>query len=81
MARQKMTEEQKAARRMAKSQAFEVVNKGLKHLSFQELETVIIYANRHMKEQIGKEELRLIKEKESIEQKLQDLKKLEAKEY
>jgi hypothetical protein len=81
MARQKMSEEEKAARRMAKTQAFEVVNKSLKHLSYQELEAVIAFANRYKKEQIGKEELRLIKEKEQIEQKLLELKKLDEREF
>ncbi|MDR0994715.1 MAG: hypothetical protein LBL81_00305 [Tannerella sp.] len=75
-----MTEEEKAARRMAKEQAFEQVSKYLKHLSYQELDEVITLSTRYKKEQLGKEELRLIKEKEQIEQQLEKLKQLDAKE-
>ncbi|MDR1938619.1 MAG: hypothetical protein LBQ73_09025 [Tannerellaceae bacterium] len=79
MARQKLTEEEKIARRLSKAQAFDTVTKHLKHLSFLELEEVIALALRYKKEQLGREELRLIEEKEKIEQKLQKLKELDAK--
>lgn len=77
MARHKMTEEEKIARRMAKEQAFETVERHLKHLNFGELDEVISQAHRYKKEQLGKEELRLIKEKEVIEMQLQRLKDLD----
>jgi hypothetical protein len=79
MARHKLTEEEKAARRLSKEQAFDTVAKHLKHLSFAELEEVIALSLRYKREKIGKEELRLIKEKEVIEQQLQKLKELDAK--
>ncbi|MDR1919844.1 MAG: hypothetical protein LBQ65_09400 [Tannerellaceae bacterium] len=79
MARQKLTEEEKLARRLSKAQAFDTVTRHLKHLSFPELEDVIALAHRYKKEQLGKEELKLIKEKEEIEQKLIKLKELDAK--
>jgi aminoglycoside N3'-acetyltransferase len=79
MARHKMTEEEKMARRLSKDQAFDVVAKHLKHLSFAELEEVVALSLRYKKEKLGKEELRLIKEKEIIEQQLQKLKELDAK--
>jgi hypothetical protein len=79
MARHKLTEEEKLAKRMSKAQAFDIVAKHLKHLSFRELEDVVALALRYKKEQLGKEELRLIKEKEVIDQKLQKLKELDAK--
>ncbi|MDR2475277.1 MAG: hypothetical protein LBD45_05415 [Bacteroidales bacterium] len=77
MARRKMTEEEKVDRRIAKQQAFEVVEKHLKYLTYAELDDIIAIAQRNKKEQLGKEELRLIKEKESIEQQLQKLKELD----
>jgi hypothetical protein len=79
MARHKMTEEEKATRRLSKGQAFDVVVKHLKHLSFAELEEIVALSLRYKKEKLGKEELRLIKEKEIIEQQLQKLKELDAK--
>lgn len=77
MARKKMTEEEKATRKAIKEQGLELVTKGLKYLSFSELEEVIALALRYKKEKLGKEELRLIKEKESIEIQLQKLKGLD----
>jgi aminoglycoside N3'-acetyltransferase len=77
MARHKMTEEEKIARRLAKQQAFDTVEKHLKHLTFAELDEVIALAQRYKKEQLGREELRLIKEKEVIELQLQKLKDLD----
>jgi aminoglycoside N3'-acetyltransferase len=74
-----MTEEEKIAKRLTKEQAFDVVAKHLKHLSFAELEEVIALSLRYKKEKLGKEELRLIKEKEIIEQQLQKLKELDTK--
>ncbi|MDR0429333.1 MAG: hypothetical protein LBH58_02500 [Tannerellaceae bacterium] len=78
MARKRMTEEEKAARKAVKEQGFELVSKGLKYLSFLELEEVIALALRYKKEKLGKEELRLIKEKEDIELKLKKLKDLDS---
>ncbi|MDR2495740.1 MAG: hypothetical protein LBD21_01255 [Tannerellaceae bacterium] len=77
MARRKMTEEEKVERRLAKQQAFEVAEKHLKYLTYAELDDIIAIAQRYKKEQLGREELRLIKEKESIEQQLQKLKELD----
>jgi hypothetical protein len=79
MARHKLTEEEKIAKRLAKKQAFDVVAKHLKHLSYAELEEVVALSLRYKKEKLGKEELRLIKEKEVIEVQLQKLKELDAK--
>jgi aminoglycoside N3'-acetyltransferase len=79
MARRKLTEEEKAERRMSKDQAFDTVSKHLKHLTFAELEEVVSLSLRFKKEKIGQEELRLIKQKEVIEQQLQKLKELDAK--
>jgi hypothetical protein len=78
MARHKLTEEEKNARRLSKAQAFETVAKNLKHLSYPELEEVVALTLRYKKKQLGDEELRLIKAKEQIEQKLQQLKELDA---
>lgn len=79
MARRKLTEEEKIAKRLSKEQAFDIVEQHLKHLSFVELEEVVALSLRYKKEKLGKEELRLIKEKEIIEQQLQKLKELDAK--
>ncbi|MDH6306913.1 hypothetical protein M2459_003460 [Parabacteroides sp. PF5-5] len=62
-----------------KETAYKEVKNHLKYLSFSELEDVIAYALRYKKEKLGNEELRLIKEKEEIEQKLQELKTLDNK--
>ncbi|GHT29604.1 hypothetical protein AGMMS49574_06820 [Bacteroidia bacterium] len=78
MARHKLSEEEKIARRAAKKQAYDIVAKHLKHLTFAELEDVIALSYRCKKEKLGKEELRLIKEKEEIEQQLLKLKELDA---
>ncbi|MDH6305835.1 hypothetical protein M2459_003046 [Parabacteroides sp. PF5-5] len=80
MARKKMTEEEKALKRAQREQAYELVTKGLKYLTFPELEEVIELAMRYKKEKLGKEELRLIKEKEKIELQLKELKKLDSAE-
>jgi hypothetical protein len=74
-----MTEEEKIAKRLSKEQAFDVVAKHLKHLSFAELEEIVALSLRYKKEKLGKEELRLIKEKEIIEQQLLKLKELDSK--
>jgi hypothetical protein len=79
MARHKLTEEEKVAKRLSKEQALDIVAKHLKHLSFAELEEVVALSLRYKKEKLGKEELRLIKEKEIIEQQLQKLKELDAR--
>jgi len=80
MARKKMTEEEKATKRAVKEQAFELVSKGLKYLSYSELDEVIALSMRYKKDRLGKEELRLIKEKERIEQQLMKLKDIDNKE-
>jgi hypothetical protein len=77
MARRKMTEEEKVERRLAKQQAFDVVDKHLKYLTYAELDEIVAIAQRYKKEQLGREELRLLKEKEAIEQQLQRLKDLD----
>ncbi|OAV75180.1 hypothetical protein Barb7_01222 [Bacteroidales bacterium Barb7] len=77
----KMSEEAKFAMR-AKREAlkdgrdsgFSVVISSLKQLNFEELDKVIALAARLKKEKLGEEELRLIKEKEDIELRLQRLK-------
>jgi hypothetical protein len=79
MARRRLTEEEKIAKRLSKEQAFDTVAQHLKHLSFAELEEVVALSLRYKKEKLGKEELRLIKEKEIIEQQLQKLKELDAR--
>lgn len=77
MARRKMTEEEKAARKTARENAFSFVASNLKYLSFAELDEVVALANRFKKDKMGKEELRLIKEKEKIEQQIQKLKEVD----
>jgi hypothetical protein len=77
MARKKMTEEEKETRKAAKEQAYNLVAAGLKYLTFSELDEVIGLAMKHKKERLGKEELRLIKEKEKIEQQIAKLKELD----
>lgn len=67
MARKKMTEEEKIAKRAAKENAFKFISSSLKYLSFAELEEVIALSYRAKKDKMGKEELRLIKEKEKID--------------
>ena len=80
MARKKMTEEEKAAKKVLKEQAFDVVAKGLKFLSYSELDEVIALAMHFKKDKLGKEELRLIKEKEKIELQLKKLKDIDTAE-
>lgn len=82
----KMSDEAKAAMRakreankFGKESAFNSVASNLKFLSFEELENAIGLALRYKKEKMGEEELRLIKEKEEIELKLQRLKEIESK--
>lgn len=77
MARKKMTEEEKVAKKAVRENAFKVIASSLKYLSFAELEEVIALAYRAKKEKMGKEELRLIKEKEKIDQQLMKLKDLD----
>jgi hypothetical protein len=59
--------------------AFNDVKLALKYLSFRELEETIALAQRFKKEHLGAEELRLIKQKEEIEQRLIELKNLDRK--
>jgi hypothetical protein len=80
MARKKMSEEEKLAKRAMKEQGFDVLAKGLKYLSYSELDEVIALSMRLKKEKLGKEELRLIKEKERIELELKKLKEIDAEE-
>jgi hypothetical protein len=80
MARKKMTEAEKLAKRAMKEQGFDVLAKGLKYLTYSELDGIIALAMRYKKEKLGKEELRLIKEKERIEQELKKLKDIDAAE-
>ncbi|MDR1203590.1 MAG: hypothetical protein LBL58_18435 [Tannerellaceae bacterium] len=80
MARKKMTEEEKVAKRAVKEQAFDILSKGLKYLTYSELDEVIALAMRYKKDKLGKEEIRLIKEKEKIEQQLKKLKDIETSE-
>lgn len=82
----KMSDEAKAAMRakreankLGKESAFNVVASNLKLLSYEELENTIGLALRYKKEKLGEEELRLIKEKEEIEQRLQELKETDRK--
>jgi len=77
----KMTDEAKAAMRakreankLGRESAFNLVATNLKLLNFEELENSIALALRYKKEKMGEEELRLIKEKEEIELRLQKLK-------
>jgi len=77
----KMTDEAKAAmrakreaNRLGRESAFNLVATNLKLLNYEELDNSIALALRYKKEKMGEEELRLIKEKEEIEQKLQKLK-------
>ncbi|GAB6394493.1 MAG: hypothetical protein MdMp024_0805 [Bacteroidales bacterium] len=78
MGRPRMTEAERGQKRAEKRQAFSVVTNHLKYLSYPELEDVISLSQRFKREKLGKEELRLIKEKEMIDQRLQKLKELEA---
>jgi hypothetical protein len=80
MARKRMTEEEKLAKRAMREQGFDVLSKGLKYLSYPELDEVIALAMRLKKEKLGKEELRLLKEKEKIELELKKLKEIDAAE-
>lgn len=82
----KMTDEAKAAMRAkraanktGKESAFNTVALNLKLLSFEDLENTIGLALRYKKEKMGEEELRLIKEREEIELKLQKLKETDKK--
>lgn len=82
----KMTEEAKAAMRakrrankLGRESAFNLVATNLKLLDFEELDNAIALALRYKKEKMGEEELRLIKEKEAIELKLNKLKEVDHK--
>ncbi|MDH6343951.1 hypothetical protein M2480_002690 [Parabacteroides sp. PFB2-12] len=63
----------------AKQEPIRLVKRYLKHLSFDELETVIGWAERYRKEKLGNEELQLIKQKEQLELKLRELKGIDEK--
>jgi hypothetical protein len=80
MARKRMTDEEKLAKKAMREQGFDVLSKGLKYLSYPELDEVIALAMRLKKEKLGKEELRLLKEKEKIELELKKLKEIDAAE-
>ena len=79
MARKKLSSEEKAIRKAARENAFKFMSSNLKYLSFAELDELIALADKAKKDKLGKEELRLIKEKEKIEQQIQKLKRLDAK--
>ncbi|MDL2265190.1 hypothetical protein LJC57_00460 [Parabacteroides sp. OttesenSCG-928-G07] len=57
-----------------------LIKVNLKHLGYDELNDVIEWALKHRKERLGEEELRLIKQKETLEQKLKHLNELDQKE-
>ncbi|MDH6311736.1 hypothetical protein M2137_000495 [Parabacteroides sp. PFB2-10] len=67
----------RAANKLGKQSAFNLVATNLKLLEFEELENAIALALRYKKERVGEVELRLIKEKEEIEQKLMRLKDMD----
>ncbi|MDH6343448.1 hypothetical protein M2480_001939 [Parabacteroides sp. PFB2-12] len=80
----KMSDEAKAAMRakraankLGKQSAFNLVATNLKLLEFDELDNAIALAHRYKREKVGEVELRLIKEKEEIEQKLLRLKEFD----
>lgn len=54
-----------------------IVKSHLRGLSYSELEDVIAWAERFRNEKVGVEELRLLKEKEKVEQKLKNLKDMD----
>lgn len=62
-----------------RNSAFNDIKLALKYLSYSDLEETIALAHRIKKQKLGEEELRLIKEKEEIEQKLQELKEVDRK--
>jgi len=70
----------KARRTTKKSESYRLVKNNLKHLTFTELEQIIVFVMRYRKKRLGEEELRLIKEKEELELKLKELKNLDKKE-
>lgn len=79
-----MTKEQKAAMRAkreanksGKANAFVLVAENLKLLSYEELNNTISLANGYRKEIMGVEKLKLTKEKEEINIKLQKLQEIE----
>ena len=63
-----------------KKSPFSIVKINLKHLTYEELNDVIAWAMRYRKEKLGEEELRLLKEKESLDLRLKELKELDKKE-
>ncbi|MDL2244899.1 hypothetical protein LJC54_05275 [Parabacteroides sp. OttesenSCG-928-J18] len=69
----------RTSRKTAKQDPIRLVKRYLKHLTFDELGTVIAWAERYRKEKIGNEELQLIKQKEQLEQKLKELKEMDEK--
>lgn len=79
MARKKMTLEEKAAKKVARENASKFITSNLKYLSFAQLDEVVELAEKMKKDKMGKEESRLIKEKERIEQQIQKLKGIDGK--
>lgn len=67
-------------RRTNKRSALTLVKTNLKHLGYDELNDVIGWALKYRKEKLGEEELRLIKQKETLELKLKDLHELDQQE-
>lgn len=72
-----MDNKRKSTRKSAKPTSLKMVKSNLKHLSYDELEEVAGLLMRYRKEKLGNEELRLIKEKEQVEQRLKELKKMD----
>lgn len=67
----------KTSQRTRKQDPSKVVRRYMKHLTFDELEQVIAWAERYRKEKLGAEELQLIREKEKLEQKIKELKDMD----
>jgi len=64
----------------SKKAPFRIVKLNLKHLTYDELNQIIALAMRYRKEKLGEEELRLIKEKEALDQRIKRLKEFDKKE-
>ena len=69
----------RVTKKSKKEEAYGLVKKSLKHLTFDELEDVIAWAERYRKEKLGAEELLLIKKKEELELQLKNLKEQDKK--
>ncbi len=65
------------AKKTSKRSALTLVKANLRHLNYNELNDVISWALRYRKDKMSNEELRLIKEKEEVEIRLKELKKID----